>query len=228
MEHVLETIDLGKTYLLGKVRVQALRGVNLRICEGELVILKGPSGCGKSTLLHILGAMARLTLGRARICGRDITNMSDRGLAQIRRQNIGFVFQKFNLLASLTARDNIEVARHINRGAANGNTHNLSDLVRLLGIHDKIDRKPSELSGGEQQRVAIARALVNGPRILLADEPTGSLDSQNSEVVMGMLRHLNRNLQQTVVLATHNADLAAYADRVIEMRDGVVTSGADL
>jgi putative ABC transport system ATP-binding protein len=222
MKDVLEAIDLRKTFTLGKVQVEALRGVNLRVREGEIVAIRGPSGCGKSTLLHILGAMTRLTFGKALICGQSLGNMSDRELAQVRRRNVGFVFQKFNLLPTLTARDNIEVARHIHGAAGSVNGHDLSDIARLLGIHDKFDRKPSELSGGEQQRVAIARAVVNRPSILLADEPTGNLDSRNSEIVLNMLRDLNRNLRQTVVLVTHNAELAAHADRLIEMRDGVV------
>jgi len=224
MKDVLKTIDLRKTYKRGKVDVEALRGVNLRIREGEIVVVKGPSGCGKSTLLHILGAMARLTSGKALICGQDIGNMSDHQLAQLRGRNIGFVFQKFNLLPTLTARDNIEVARHIHGVVGDGNDHNLADIAELLRIQDKIDRKPAELSGGEQQRVAIARAVLNRPSILLADEPTGNLDSRNSEIVLNMFRELNRKLRQTIVLVTHNPDLTAYGDRLIEMRDGVIVN----
>jgi putative ABC transport system ATP-binding protein len=220
---MLQAIDLRKTYKVGKVEVEALRGVNLVINEGEFVVIKGQSGCGKSTLLYILGAMARLTHGRALVCGQDIGNMTDRQLAQVRRRDIGFVFQKFNLLPTLAARDNIEVARRIHGSARGRKGYDLSDIAQLLGIEDKIDRKPSELSGGEQQRVAIARAVVTRPSILLADEPTGNLDSANSNIVLSMFRELNRKLRQTIVFVTHNSELVDYADRLIEMRDGLIT-----
>jgi putative ABC transport system ATP-binding protein len=220
---MLQAINLRKTYKVGKVEVEALRGINLKISEGEFVVVKGPSGCGKSTLLYILGAMARLTHGRALVCGQDIGSMSDRQLAQVRRRSIGFVFQKFNLLPTLAARDNIEVARRIHGTARGRNGHDLSEIAQLLKIEDKIDRKPSELSGGEQQRVAIARAVVTRPSILLADEPTGNLDSLNSKIVLSMFRELNRKLRQTIVFVTHNPELVAYADRLIEMRDGLIT-----
>jgi putative ABC transport system ATP-binding protein len=228
MKTLLEAIDLRKTYKLGKVHVEALRGVNLRIREGEFVAVKGPSGCGKSTLMHILGAMAKATCGDAFICGQNVADMSDRELTRIRRRDIGFVFQKFNLLPTLTARDNIEIARHIQGAAGNGYDQKSSDIAQLLMIHDKMGHKPSELSGGEQQRVAIARAVLNRPSILLADEPTGNLDSRNSEIVLKMFRELNRKLRQTIVLVTHNPDIFAYADRVIEMRDGVIVYDNDL
>jgi len=221
---ILETIDLRKTYKLGKVDVEALRGVNLRIREGELVAIKGPSGCGKSTLMHILGAMARPTYGKALISGQSIGDMNDRQLTQVRRRNIGFVFQKSNLLPTLTVRDNIEIARHIHGAAGDSKDQDSSGIAQLLMIQDKMGRKPSELSGGEQQRVAIARAVVNRPSILLADEPTGSLDSRNSEIVLDMFRELNRKLRQTIVLVTHNPDLIAYAGRLIEMRDGMIVA----
>ena len=149
--------------------------------------------------------------------------MTNRELAQVRRRRIGFVFQKFNLLPTLAARDNIEVARRIHGAARGRNGYDLSDIAQLLQIEDKIDRKPAELSGGEQQRVAIARAVVTRPSILLADEPTGNLDSMNSRMVLTMFRELNRKLQQTIVFVTHNPDLVRYADRLIEMRDGLIT-----
>jgi putative ABC transport system ATP-binding protein len=220
---MLQAINLRKTYKVGKVEVEALRGINLKISEGEFVVVKGPSGCGKSTLLYILGAMARLTHGRALVCGQEIGSMSNRQLAQVRRRSIGFVFQKFNLLPTLAARDNIEVARRIHGTARGRNGHDLSEIAQLLKIEDKIDRKPSELSGGEQQRVAIARAVITRPSILLADEPTGNLDSLNSKIVLSMFRELNRKLRQTIVFVTHNPELVAYADRLIEMRDGLIT-----
>jgi putative ABC transport system ATP-binding protein len=228
MKPLLETVDLRKTYKLGKVEVEALRGVNLRLRAGELAAIMGPSGCGKSTLMHILGAMAKPTSGKVFIDGHDIGGMSDNGLTEIRRRKIGFVFQKFNLLPTLTARGNINVAQHIHgKAASNGTDEHLAEILSLLRIEDKMDRKPSELSGGEQQRVAIARSVANQPAILLADEPTGSLDSKNSEIVLNMFRELNRKFKQTIVLVTHNPELVAYTDRLVEMRDGVVVSDND-
>jgi putative ABC transport system ATP-binding protein len=228
MKNLLETVDLRKTYKLGKIEVEALQGVNLRIREGELAAIMGPSGCGKSTLMHVLGAMAKPTSGKVLIDGEDITGMSDGQLTEVRRRKIGFVFQKFNLLPTLTARGNIRVARHIHGDSAGAeHDQHLAEILQLLMIQDKMDRKPSELSGGEQQRVAIARSVANRPAILLADEPTGSLDSKNSEIVLNMFRELNRRFRQTIILVTHNPELVTYMDRLIEMRDGVVVADSD-
>jgi len=227
MSVLLETVDLKKTYKVGKIDVEALRGVSIRIDAGELVAIMGPSGCGKSTLMHLLGAMTRATSGKVLIDGKDIASMNDGARTAIRRTKIGFVFQKFNLLPALTARQNISVAQKIHGEALTqeGQAH-LSDIVSLLQIDGKLDRKPSELSGGEQQRVAIARALTNRPAILLADEPTGALDTRNSEIVLKMFQELNKRLKQTVLLVTHNPELAAYANRIIEMRDGLVVAAS--
>jgi putative ABC transport system ATP-binding protein len=228
MKKFLETVDLRKTYKLGKVEVEALRGVNLRIRESELVAIMGPSGCGKSTLMHVLGAMTKPTSGSVLIDGHDIADMNDSELTQVRRDKIGFVFQKFNLLPTLTARANIQVAKHIHgKSAGNGHEEHLKEILQLLMIEDKMGRRPSELSGGEQQRVAIARAVANRPAIVLADEPTGSLDSKNSEIVLNMFRELNRRFGQTIILVTHNPELVAYTDRLIEMRDGVIVTDND-
>jgi putative ABC transport system ATP-binding protein len=228
MKNLLETIDLRKTYKVGKIDVEALRGVNLRIREGELAAIMGPSGCGKSTLMHILGAMTKPTSGRVLIEGKNIGDMNDGGLTSIRRERVGFVFQKFNLLPSLTARANIEVARYIHgTNGKDGYDQHLAEILQLLMIENKMGRKPSELSGGEQQRVAIARAVANKPAILLADEPTGSLDSKNSEIVLNMFRELNRRFKQTIILVTHNPELVTFTDRLIEMRDGVIVSDND-
>jgi putative ABC transport system ATP-binding protein len=229
MKTLLETLDLRKTYAVGKVDVEALRGVNLRIRAGELVAIMGPSGCGKSTLMHVLGAMTKPTSGKVFIDGSEIAGMNDRELTAVRREKIGFVFQKFNLLPTLTARANIEVARYIhgNGSVSPADNQHLAEILRLLMIEDKIGRKPSELSGGEQQRVAIARAVANKPAIVLADEPTGSLDTKNSEIVLNMFRELNRRFKQTIILVTHNPELVTYTDRLIEMRDGVVVSDND-
>jgi putative ABC transport system ATP-binding protein len=229
MKTLLETLDLRKTYTVGKVEVEALRGVNMRIREGELVAIMGPSGCGKSTLMHVLGAMTRPTSGKVLIDSRDIAGMNDRELTGIRRDKIGFVFQKFNLLPTLTAGRNIDVARyiHANGTASGAHDQHLAEILQLLMIEDKLGRKPSELSGGEQQRVAIARSVANQPAIVLADEPTGSLDTKNSEIVLNMFRELNRRFKQTIILVTHNPELVAFTDRLIEMRDGVVVSDND-
>jgi putative ABC transport system ATP-binding protein len=226
MKTLLETIDLRKTYKVGKVDVHALRGVNLRVREGELTAIMGPSGCGKSSLMHILGAMTKPTAGKVLIEGNDIADMSDSELTRIRREKVGFVFQKFNLLPTLTARANIDVARHI-RGLSMGHDAHLAEILQLLMIEDKMGRRPAELSGGEQQRVALARALASKPSILLADEPTGSLDTKNSEIVLNMFRELNRKFKQTIILVTHNPELVTYTDRLIEMRDGLVVSDND-
>jgi putative ABC transport system ATP-binding protein len=220
---LLETVDLKKTYRTGKVDVEALRGVDIRIRAGELVAIMGPSGCGKSTLMHLLGAMARATSGQVLIDGKDIARMNDSERTAMRRTKLGFVFQKLNLLPTLTARANIEIARTIQGSEGDEKIDAyLADILKLLKIEEKLDRRPSELSGGEQQRFAIARAVSHRPAIVLADEPTGALDTKNSEAVLQMFRELNRKFQQTILLVTHNPELAGYADRLIEMRDGLV------
>jgi len=220
---LIETVDLKKTYRTGKVEVEALRGVDVRIRAGELVAIMGPSGCGKSTLMHLLGAMARATSGKVLMDGKDIAQMNDSERTAVRRTKLGFVFQKLNLLPTLTARANIEIARTIQGSEGDEKIDvYLADILKILKIDDKLDRRPSELSGGEQQRFAIARAVSHRPAIVLADEPTGALDSKNSEAVLQMFRELNRKFQQTILLVTHNPELAGYADRLIEMRDGLV------
>jgi putative ABC transport system ATP-binding protein len=223
MSVLLETIDLKKIYKVGKIEVEALRGVSIRINAGEFVAIMGPSGCGKSTLMHLLGAMTRATSGKVLIEGRDTASMSDRARTEVRRKKLGFVFQKFNLLPALTARQNLEVAQKIHGGPRTSEADAyLKEILQLLQIDGKLDRRPSELSGGEQQRVAIARSLTNRPTILLADEPTGALDTRNSEVVLKMFVELNTRLKQTILLVTHNPELASYTNRLIEMRDGLV------
>lgn len=223
MSPLIETIDLKKTYRVGNIGVEALRGVSLRVEAGEMSAIMGPSGCGKSTLMHLLGAMTHATSGRVLIEGQDTGDMNDAERTNIRRTKLGFVFQKFNLLPALTARQNIQVARTIHGGGSTreGDAH-VSEILSLLQIEDKLDRRPAELSGGEQQRVAIARALTNRPAILLADEPTGALDSRNSEIVLRMFQELNKRFRQTILLVTHNPELASYTSRIIEMRDGLL------
>jgi putative ABC transport system ATP-binding protein len=227
MSVLLETVDLKKNYKIGKIEVEALRGVSLKIEAGELSAIMGPSGCGKSTLMHLLGAMTRATSGQILIDGKDTANMNDAQRTEFRRKRVGFVFQKFNLLPALTARQNIQVAQKIFGEAVTPEAEaHLKEIVSLLQIESKLDRRPSELSGGEQQRVAIARAVTNRPAILLADEPTGALDSKNSEIVLNMFQELNKRLKQTILLVTHNPELARYTNRLIEMRDGLIVKHA--
>ena len=222
MKDVLETIDLKMVYHVGKVDVNALRGVNLKVSEGEYVAIMGPSGCGKSTLLHVIGGMLQPTSGRVIIDGEELTEMSDGQRTDLRRRKIGFVFQKFNLFPTLTAEGNLKLAERIYSNVKNGNAQRRREVLKLLRLEDKMHHKPLELSGGEQQRVAIARAIVNNPAILLADEPTGNLDSENSQIVLNMLRGLNKELGQTIIMITHNPEAAKQADRIIEMRDGLI------
>ncbi len=218
MEPIISSSDLKKIYRIGKVEVPALRGVDLIVPEGEFVAIVGPSGCGKSTLLHVLGGLTPPTSGKVLVDGNDFMAMSDADRTRFRRHKIGFVFQRFNLLPTLNARNNIAIAQHIQ---GNGfNPHRFRAIVEMLGIQDKLNHRPYALSGGEQQRVAIARAVICEPKILLADEPTGNLDSENSQIVLNMLRGLNRSFRQTILMITHNPDAAAVADRVLRMRDG--------
>ncbi|MCZ6904223.1 MAG: ABC transporter ATP-binding protein [Acidobacteria bacterium] len=222
MEPIIEAENLTKTFRLGKVDVPALRGVDLRVRRGEFVAIMGPSGCGKSTLLHILGGMTAPTSGMVCVDGNDFSEMSDGDRTRFRRHKIGFVFQRFNLLPTLTARGNIAIAQHIQ---GNGfNPHRFDKIVETLKIKDKLDQKPFTLSGGEQQRVAIARALVCDPKIILADEPTGNLDSENARMVLEMMQELNREFEQTLVVITHNPEVAAGAERIIQIRDGHVVA----
>lgn len=220
MEPLIATQDLKKIYRVGRVDVPALRGVDLVVQEGEFVAIVGPSGCGKSTLLHILGGLTAPSSGKVLVDGNDFSDMSDRDRTRFRRHKIGFVFQRFNLLPTLTVRNNIAIAQHIQ---GNGfNPHRFDAVVEMLGIREKLGHKPYALSGGEQQRVAIARAVICEPKILLADEPTGNLDSENSQVVLNMMRALNRSFRQTILMITHNSEAAAVADRIIRMRDGQI------
>lgn len=221
MKTILEAIDIKKTYRIGKIDVPALRGVSLSMREGEFISVMGPSGCGKSTLLHVLGGLAQPSSGRVIIDGEEISSVNDSTRTDIRRRKIGFVFQRYNLLPTLTAEGNLEIAREI-FGNGQENVHHVQDVLKLLGLENKVKHKPSEMSGGEQQRVAIARAVINRPAILLADEPTGNLDTENSQVVLQMLQELNRTFNQSIIMITHNPEAAAVASRLIEMRDGRV------
>src|SRR5437773_179801 len=206
---MIEIRDLTKVYHVGEVDVHALRGVDLSVTRGEFVAVIGPSGSGKSTLFHILGGLTPPTSGTIHIDGRDLLKMTDRERTELRKTAVGFVFQKYNLLPTLTAADNIAIARDIAGRDAKPDP-GFEKVLALLGIAGRLHHKPSELSGGEQQRVAIARAVVNHPAILLADEPTGNLDTATSEIVLTLLCNLNANLGQTIIMFTHNPETAAY------------------
>jgi len=223
---MIEVENVYKTFRVGKVDVPAVRGVSLSVERGEFVTLVGPSGSGKSTLFYLLGGLTQADSGRVVIDGADFSRLSDAARTRLRRSKIGFVFQKFNLLPTLDARANIDIAREIAGNASADGGGYFEHVTELLGIAQRLHHRPSELSGGEQQRVALARALINKPAIVLADEPTGNLDTQNSEIVLSMLRRSNQDLGQTVLMITHNPEAAAYGDRVLHMRDGQLVDAA--
>jgi len=216
---IISVRDLRKVYHVGDVDVHALRGVDLDVPAGEFLAIVGHSGSGKSTLFNVIGGLTPPTSGTVYIRGKDIGQMSDNERTRLRRTSIGFVFQKYNLLPTLTARDNINIARYI-AGDHGNRDPKFEEALNLLGIAQRLHHKPRAMSGGEQQRVAIARAIVNNPAILLADEPTGNLDSENSTIVLGLLRDLNERLGQTILMITHNPEAAAYAHRTTHMKDG--------
>jgi len=222
MPPIIEAIDLHKTYHIGKIEVPALRGICFSVGKGEFVSVVGPSGSGKSTLFYLLGGLAGADSGKVIIDGVDFTALSDAARTRMRKSRIGFVFQKFNLLPTLDARSNIDVAIDIAGKNGGSDQAYFDKIVEMLGMTKRLQHRPAELSGGEQQRVALARALINRPAIVLADEPTGNLDSKNSEIVLQMLRHSNQELGQTVLMITHNPEAAAYGDRIIHMRDGEI------
>lgn len=216
---IVSVRGLKKTYRVGEVEVHALRGVDLDIAVGEFVSIIGPSGSGKSTLFNVLGGLTPPSSGQVFIRGENLRDLSEAERTNLRKTTVGFVFQKYNLLPTLSARDNIEIARYI-AGQKDGDDPHFPEVLRLLGIEKRLHHKPRALSGGEQQRVAIARGIVNRPAILLADEPTGNLDTENSNAVLALLRDLNQRLNQTILMITHNPEAAAYGHRIITMRDG--------
>ena len=218
---IIEVKNLFKTYHVGEVDIHALNGASLDVRRGEFLSIVGTSGSGKSTLFNILGGLTPPTSGTVLINGRDLTKMSDADRNDLRKRTVGFVFQKYNLLPTLTAEQNIQIVRDV-AGRPIAFDENFKQVLEMLGIAKRLHHKPRALSGGEQQRVAIARAIVNSPAILLADEPTGNLDSKNSDIVLTLLRDLNKRLGQTILMITHNPEAAAYADRTIQMRDGQV------
>jgi len=226
MSAFIEARELRKTYRVGKVDVPALRGVSFSAQRGEFVTVVGPSGSGKSTLFYLLGGLTRADSGSVAVDGVDFAALSDGERTRLRKSKIGFVFQKFNLLPTLSARSNIEIASDI--AGVKPDPAFLKKITEMLGIAQRLEHRPNELSGGEQQRVALARALINRPAMVLADEPTGNLDSKSSGIVLEMLRRSNKDLGQTVLMITHNPEAAAYGDRIVHMRDGeIVTPDED-
>ncbi len=221
MRAILKAENLEKVYRVGRVDVPALRGVSLEVAEGELLAVMGPSGCGKSTMLHLMGGLLTPTRGRIIIDGEDMTAASDAKRTDIRRRKIGFVFQRFNLFPTLTAEGNLRLAERIHHNGAD-DPDRRREILRLLRLEDKMHHKPLELSGGEQQRVALARAVVTRPAIVLADEPTGNLDSENSAIVLKMFQELNYRFNQTIIMITHNPEAASVCRRIIQMRDGLI------
>jgi putative ABC transport system ATP-binding protein len=228
MRTILQAENLTKVYRVGSVDVPALRGVSLDVEEGEFLAIMGPSGCGKSTMLHLLGGLLTPTTGRIVIDDEDLTAATDARRTDIRRRKIGFVFQRFNLFPTLTAEGNLKLAEGIHGGGSNkkGDPERRREVLGMLHLEDKMHHKPLELSGGEQQRVALARAIVNRPAIILADEPTGNLDTENSAIVLNMFQEMNYRFNQTIIMITHNPEAAAMCRRIIQMRDGQIVAPA--
>ena len=217
---ILQTENLSKVYQVGKVETHALRGVSLEVQSGEFIAIMGQSGCGKSTLLHLLGGLLSPSSGKIIIDGEDLSSVSDAKRTDIRRRKIGFVFQRFNLFPTLTAEGNLKLAEKIHTGNGNGSGEKRREILRLLKLEDRMHHKPLEMSGGEQQRVALARAVINSPAIILADEPTGNLDSENSKIVLDMFKELNAKFNQTIIMITHNPEAAENCNRIVNMLDG--------
>jgi len=222
---VIGVKNLVKTYVVGEVEVKALRGVNLEVQRGEFLAVNGPSGSGKSTFMHIVGCLDRPTSGQYLLDGQDVSRMTKDQLAAVRNKKIGFVFQGFNLLSRTSALDNVELPLLYGSGMKSAERHRRAmEVLTAVGLGNRADHHPNQLSGGQQQRVAIARALINNPSILLADEPTGNLDTKTSIEVMGIFQRLNRDRGITVVLITHELDIAEYGTRIVSFRDGQVVA----
>jgi len=221
---LLEAIDVHKTYRIGPIEIKALRGVNLTLKQGEFISIVGPSGSGKTTLLNIIGTLDKPTKGMVLIDGKDITKMSESELTQLRRHKIGFIFQFHNLIPILSALENVELPMIIAGIPREERLQRARYLLKLVGLGDRLNHRPNELSGGEQQRVAIARALANKPILILADEPTGELDTENSLLVVSVLRDAVKEVGGSCILVTHNTLVAKKADRILTIQDGKIIS----
>ena len=222
MAAIVQAVNLKKTYMLGKVPVNALRGVNLKVESGDFLAVLGPSGSGKSTLLNLIGALDKPTEGKMLIEGVDVSTLSDNQLADLRRR-VGFVFQFFNLIPRFTAKENVELSMSIADMSRAERKKQAEDLLETVGLKERMNHKPAELSGGEQQRVAIARALANTPRFLLMDEPTGNIDSKTANEIMGLIKRINDEKDVTIIMVTHDQRLASQAKKTVQMVDGVIT-----
>ena len=221
-EVVVETIDLCKVYRMGLTEIHALKNVNLKVYRGEMVAVVGPSGSGKTTLLNLIGTLDKPTSGKIYIDGEDITTKSEKELTLLRRRKIGFVFQFYNLIPVLTAYENVELPLLISGVPKKEREKRVRKLLEMVGLEDRMNHRPDELSGGEQQRVAIARALVNNPSIILADEPTGDLDTETGLMVVQLMRKLAKEEDSTVIMVTHDPQISEIADRIIYLRDGKI------
>lgn len=225
MALIVQTINLQKTYMLGKVPVNALRGVNLEVESGDFVAVVGPSGSGKSTLLNLIGALDKPTEGKVIIDGVDVSTLNDDELAELRRR-VGFVFQFFNLIPRLTASENVELPLAIAGVKKRQRREKTADLLKAVGLSERAGHNPTELSGGEQQRVAIARALANNPRFLLLDEPTGNIDSKTADMLISLLKRLNEERGVTIIMITHDPNIARQAKRIVHILDGRIVDDA--
>lgn len=221
---VVKTVNLEKEYRLGEVVVHALRGVNMELKKGEFVVVEGPSGSGKTTLLNLIGALDKPTKGKVYVDGKDLAAMNERELTGLRRNEIGFVFQFYNLIPVLTAFENIELSMMVAGVPKKKMQERTRELLEIVGLIDRANHRPDELSGGEQQRIAIARALANQPSLVLADEPTGDLDTATGSEVMEVLREMSKREKVTVIVVTHDLGIAEMADRILEMKDGKILS----
>lgn len=219
---IVQLEDVSKEYIVGKVRYPALRGISISFPKGNLVAVMGPSGSGKSTLLNLIGGLDRPTQGRIMVCNRNLAEMSSDELAEYRNRKIGFVFQFFNLIEYLNVMENVALPMSIKGYEVKKRRENAMKILNMLGLDDKINKKPSELSGGERQRVAIARALINEPELILADEPTGNIDSVNAKIIMNIFRRLVDEQGVSIIMVTHNIELSKFCDRIVRLRDGKI------